>query len=113
MIYDAFLFFNELDLLDIRLNLLNDVVDKFVVVESTVTFSGKTKKLFFDENKQMFEKFSDKIIHIVVSDTPEHFNNLPFISIAKEVLGPAAIKDQLLFPICTGLALLLASPLPN
>ena len=86
-IYDAFLFFNELDLLDIRLNLLNDVVDKFVIVESTVTFSGKTKKLFFDENKQMFEKFSDKIIHIVVSDTPEDFNNLPFIS------NPSNIKD--------------------
>ena len=87
IIYDAFLFFNELDLLDIRLNLLNDVVDKFVIVESTVTFSGKTKKLFFDENKQMFEKFSDKIIHIVVSDTPEDFNNLPFIS------NPSNIKD--------------------
>jgi beta-1,4-mannosyl-glycoprotein beta-1,4-N-acetylglucosaminyltransferase len=80
MIYDAFLFFNELDLLDIRLNLLNDVVDKFVIVESTVTFSGKPKNLFFNENKHMFEKFNDKIIHIVVDDTPVNFNNIEFIS---------------------------------
>jgi beta-1,4-mannosyl-glycoprotein beta-1,4-N-acetylglucosaminyltransferase len=80
MIYDAFLFFNELDLLDIRLNLLNDVVDKFVIVESTVTFSGKEKSLFFNENRHMFEKFNDKIIHIVVDDTPVIFTNIDFIS---------------------------------
>lgn len=79
-IYDAFLFFNELDLLDIRINLLNDVVDKFVIVESTVTFSGKQKRLFFDENKDKFSQFRDKIIHVIVDDTPEDFYNLPFIS---------------------------------
>ena len=88
-IYDSFLFFNELDLLDIRLNLLNDVVDKFVILESTITFSGKTKKLFFNENKQLFEKFSDKIIHIIVDDTPEDFNNLSFTS------NTSNIKDAL------------------
>lgn len=87
MIYDAFLFFNELDLLDIRLNLLNDVVDKFVIVESSVTFSGKQKRLFFDDNKHLFERFNDKIIHIVVDDTPEDFNNLSFVS------NPSNIKD--------------------
>lgn len=78
IIYDAFLFFNELDLLDIRLNLLNDVVDKFVIVESTVTFSGKPKKLFYNENKDKFDKFKDKIIHIIVDDTPEDFYNIKF-----------------------------------
>jgi hypothetical protein len=40
-IYDTFLFFNELELLELRLNILNDVVDKFVIVESTKTFSSK------------------------------------------------------------------------
>lgn len=79
-IYDAFLFFNELDLLDIRLNLLNDAVDKFVIVESTITFSGKPKRLFFNENKDKFTQFSDKIIHVIVDDTPENFHNLPLIS---------------------------------
>jgi beta-1,4-mannosyl-glycoprotein beta-1,4-N-acetylglucosaminyltransferase len=75
-IYDCFLFLNELDILDIRLNLLNKVVDKFVIVESTVTFSGKPKKLIFEENKSLFKNFLHKIIHIVVDDTPTDFLNL-------------------------------------
>ena len=78
MIYDAFLFFNELDLLDIRLNLLNDVIDKFVIVESTITFSGNKKPLYFEENKNYFSKFTDKIIHIIINDTPEDFFNINF-----------------------------------
>ena len=39
MIYDCFTFFNELDILELRLQLLYDVVDKFVLVESTKTHS--------------------------------------------------------------------------
>lgn len=76
MIYDCFNFFNEIDLLDIRLNYLDKFVDKFVIVESTVTFSGNKKKLYFEENKHLFEKFKDKIIHIIVSDTPDDFTML-------------------------------------
>ena len=73
MVYDCFIFFNELDLLEIRLNELKDVVDKFVIVESTETFSKKKKKLYYDENKDKdrFSKFKDKIIHIIVEDSPE------------------------------------------
>lgn len=74
--YDCFNFFNELDLLDIRLNYLDKYVDKFVIVESTVTFSGNEKRLYFDENKHLFEKFKDKIIHIIVNDTPDDFTRL-------------------------------------
>lgn len=70
-IYDCFLFFNELDLLEIRLNELYDVVDNFVLVECTESFSKKKKTLFFDNNKKRFEKFLDKIIHVVVDDTPD------------------------------------------
>ena len=40
MVYDCFQFFNELDILKIRLNVMNDVVDKFVISEATETFSG-------------------------------------------------------------------------
>tara|TARA_B100001094_G_scaffold127894_1_gene123940 strand:+ start:9822 stop:10721 length:900 start_codon:yes stop_codon:yes gene_type:complete len=69
-IYDCFPFFNELDLLEIRLNYLNPVVDYFVICESNVTFSGIPKKLFYEENKSLFKEFEDKIIHVVVSDTP-------------------------------------------
>ncbi len=41
MIYDCFTFFNELDLLEIRLNVLRDVVDRFVLVEAGETHTGK------------------------------------------------------------------------
>jgi beta-1,4-mannosyl-glycoprotein beta-1,4-N-acetylglucosaminyltransferase len=73
MVYDCFIFFNELDLLEIRLNELKDVVDKFVIVESTETFSKKKKKLYYEENKgeDRFLKFKDKIIHVIVNDSPE------------------------------------------
>ena len=70
MIYDCFTFFNELDLLEIRLNTLNDIVDKFVLVESTKTFTNKDKPLYFEQNKQRFEKFLHKIEHIIVDDFP-------------------------------------------
>ena len=78
-IYDCFLFFNELETLELRLEILNDIVDKFVIVESTVTFSGKEKKLFFNENKEKFKKFEDKIIHVIINDTPKDFVNLPYV----------------------------------
>lgn len=70
MIYDCFTFFNELDLLEIRLNILDDVVDKFVLVEATKTFSNINKPLYFEENKERFKKFENKIIHIIVNDYP-------------------------------------------
>lgn len=65
-IYDCFTFFNELDLLEIRLNELNDVVDYFVLVEGENTFQGNSKKLFFAENKERFSNFLHKIIHVVI-----------------------------------------------
>ena len=68
MIYDCFTFFNELDLLEIRLNILNDVVDRFVLVEATRTFRGKEKPLYFAKNKERFAPFLDKIVHVVVDD---------------------------------------------
>jgi beta-1,4-mannosyl-glycoprotein beta-1,4-N-acetylglucosaminyltransferase len=75
-IIDCFIFYNELDLLTYRLNLLNDIVDYFIIVESTHTFIGKEKNLFFDENIHLFEKFNDKIIHIVVCDFPYKYPNV-------------------------------------
>ena len=54
-IYDSILFFNELDILDIRLHLLDEYVDYFILVESTHTFSGKSKPLFYSENKYLFQ----------------------------------------------------------
>ncbi len=70
MIYDGFTFYNELELLEIRLNELDHLVDRFILVEADVTFTGKKKPLFFQENKHLFERFLPKIIHVVVSDMP-------------------------------------------
>lgn len=67
-IYDCFPFFNELELLQVRLAELNDHVDHFVLVESVETQRGDLKPLYFQENKHLFEKYLDKIIHIVVQD---------------------------------------------
>ncbi|MDE7206181.1 MAG: glycosyl transferase GT17 family protein, partial [Lachnospiraceae bacterium] len=71
MVYDCFQFFNELDILKIRLNVLSPVVDRFVISEATETFSGLKKPLYYEENKDMFAEFADKIIHVVVEDTPQ------------------------------------------
>ncbi len=65
MIYDCFSFFNELDLLEIRLNTLDKVVDRFVLSESNYTHTGTPKPLYFKENESRFKKFSDRIIHVI------------------------------------------------
>ena len=79
MIYDCFTFFNELDLLEIRLNTLDKVVDKFIIAEATVTHTNRPKPLYYAENKARFKKFKDKIIHVVIEDSPDV--NVPWIII--------------------------------
>lgn len=71
MVYDCFVFYDELDLLEIRLNVLNDAVDKFVILESKKTFRGIDKPLFYVENKERFARFASKIIHVVLEDFPK------------------------------------------
>ena len=75
MIYDCFLYYDEDMLLDIRLNTLADVVDKFVIVESKHTFTGKAKTLNFDISK--YEKFSDKIIYVTYDELPKLKKDVP------------------------------------
>ena len=74
-LFDTFPFFNELELLDIRLHVLNDHVDYFVLSEATTTFSGHPKRLYYEENKSSFRRFHNKIIHHIVNDTPSDFRN--------------------------------------
>jgi len=62
------MFFDEEMLLDLRLNIMDKYVDKFVITEATYMHSGKPKKLIFDINK--YSKFKDKIIYIVVDNSP-------------------------------------------
>jgi hypothetical protein len=68
-IYDVFIFYNELDLLEIRMEILHSSVDYFVIVESTKTFTGKSKPLYFKENEKRFEKFREKIKYFCVEET--------------------------------------------
>ncbi len=75
-IYDVFTFFDELELLEIRLNMLAPYVDYFVVKESKQTFSGLPKELIFEKNKERFSKFKGKIIHFVTDDNLIDENDL-------------------------------------
>lgn len=68
MIYDCFLYYDEDMLLDIRLHTLANVVDKFVIVESKFTFTGRPKPLNF--NIEKFKAFADKIIYVVNDTEP-------------------------------------------
>ena len=93
-IVDCFIFYNELDLLTYRLNILNDIVDYFIIVESTHTFIGKEKPLIFNENKHLFEKFNDKIIHIIVEDFPYKYPNIN-ISKSEQWVNEHFQRDQI------------------
>ena len=96
-VYDTFIFFNELDLLEIRLNILKDVVDYFVLVESTKTFTGHDKKLYYRENKDRFKEFNDKIIHIIVDNMPINHDELRNRG-NNDILEQSIIKDCLTTP---------------
>lgn len=70
MVYDCIPFFNELDILNLRLHIMEPLVDKFIIEEATVTFSGEPKELCFEKNREMFREFLPKIEYIVVEDSP-------------------------------------------
>lgn len=74
MIYDCFLYYDEDMLLELRLNTLNEVIDKFVIVESTHSFTGIPKPLNF--NIEKFPEFKDKIIYVVYDSLPGNGANL-------------------------------------
>lgn len=63
-IYDCFSFYNEFDVLEIRLEELWNTVDYFVLLESSTTYVGNAKEYIFENNKEKFKKYLDKIIHI-------------------------------------------------
>jgi len=73
-IYDCFIFFDETMLLELRLNLLNRYVDKFVIVECAFNHRGQRKNFNFKINK--FRKFKKKIIYIKVYKKPKNLFKL-------------------------------------
>ena len=73
MLYDCFAFFNELDVLEIRLNTLDAIVDRFLIVEASKTFSGQPKSFIFEANSERFSKFLPKITYLKI-DFPDSIN---------------------------------------
>jgi len=74
-VYDCFTFFNELDLLEIRLQELYKVVDCFVIAEANMSHSGNPKNYTLLENWERFKPWHDKIRRIAVDDFPETNNS--------------------------------------
>ncbi|MBU2025269.1 MAG: hypothetical protein ABIC19_03620 [Patescibacteria group bacterium] len=120
MIYDCFTFLNELDLLEVRLNTLYKKVDFFVLVEADKDFIGRSKPLYFKENKKRFKAFKSKIIHVEIKDLSsknawqrEYFqrnaimrglkrckpNDLVIISDIDEIPNPEILKTKLDFSV--------------
>ena len=73
-IFDCFMYFDEEIVLDLRLNVLNEYVDFFVVVESIYNHRGEERKLLFDVNK--FKKFEKKIIYLVYKENPKEIEKI-------------------------------------
>ena len=94
-IFDCFMYFDEDVLLDLRLNYLNSYVDKFVIVESNYTHSGKKRNLNFDIDN--FKKFKNKIIYLVFDQEPSgiaNFNNKDHIDITNSKYFLNAAKRE-------------------
>jgi beta-1,4-mannosyl-glycoprotein beta-1,4-N-acetylglucosaminyltransferase len=70
-VFDCFTFFNELDLLEFRMKLLESTVDYFVIAESNLTHAGAPKPWNFEEAKSRFAQWEHKIIYLKVVQSTE------------------------------------------
>lgn len=73
---DCFLFFQELDLLEIRLRYLYDEIDQFVVIEASQAFSGEAKPFVFEEHEERFAPFSEKILYFKLDEFHHSFDDV-------------------------------------
>ena len=69
-IIDCSLFYNEFDLLSLRLKLLYEHVDEFVLVESTHTFQGNQKPLYLKDAWDQFSPYHNKMRYVLHNDVP-------------------------------------------
>lgn len=69
-VFDTIPFYNEMDILELRLHTLDAVVDHFVIAEMTRTHAGRHKPLYFAAAKDRFYRFARRLIHVVVDDAP-------------------------------------------
>ena len=74
-IYDCFPFFNELDLLELRLEEAYNHVDHFVITESHKSFQNRDKPFILEANWDRFKKYHDKMIYVKVEDMPDGDGN--------------------------------------
>lgn len=89
MVIDCIPFFNELDILKLRLHILDPLVDRFVIEEATHTFSGLPKDLCFEKNREMFEEFLQKITYLVVDNSPKEISTHERDKFQKNALAKA------------------------
>ncbi len=73
-IFDCCTFFNEAEILEIRMAELYDVVERFVVVEAAQTYSGEPKTLTFGDHHERFRPYMDKIRYVVVDELAGTFS---------------------------------------
>ena len=94
-IIDCTSFYNEHMMYEVRLNVLKDKVDKFIVTESTFSHSGKKKKLNFDINN--YPKFKDKIIYVAIDKEPQGIveeKNNPYLQRSNSLKRIALSYDE-------------------
>lgn len=67
-VFDCFPFFNELDVLEIRLHEMDAVADAFIILESGETYGGTPKPFYLEKAMRSgrFDKFADKIVHLTI-----------------------------------------------
>ena len=73
-IFDCFLFYNEVDLLEIRLAYLYEHVDFFIIIEAKKTFNNTPKKLIYPLVRDRFKKYNDKVIYFSLDSLPSTFD---------------------------------------
>jgi beta-1,4-mannosyl-glycoprotein beta-1,4-N-acetylglucosaminyltransferase len=102
-VFDCFSFFNELDLLELRLRILDPIVDYFILSESNVTHSGKDKPLHYQLNRDRFSAYAHKIIAVDYTPTDaEREANNPWVleqaqrNIIASILGELAQPDSII-----------------
>jgi len=92
-IFDCFMYFDEEIILDLRLNILDDFVDYFVIVESTYNHKGQKRDLKFNFNK--FLQFKNKIIYVVYDEKPKGIHEI-FDNDSEELKSHKYIENSLL-----------------
>ena len=117
------MYFNELEVLKVRMETLYDHVDKFILVESNQTHLGQDKPYYYDENKELFSKYSSKIIHKkldiskkdngwekenyqrykiseYIKELEPGDDDLILVSDCDEIWNPATLNDAKSYPYC-------------